>query len=677
MNVFSNIPFFKICIPFIAGILIACNLSASLISSSVVSISFLLVITWYFFQLKSNKQKFVFVFLADVFLMSLGFVLTTHSQTKYNQLYYGNFLKTTEAQTFIGVINDLPIEKEKVYKCAVKLIELKTDSNFKPIKGQTICYIKKSLTNKMPKAGETILFKSNVAEVPPPLNPNEFDYKNYLSDRSIYHTFFIDSLCYSILPIQNNLSSIWQFGLTVKGNVISVLRNADLSQNAFAICAALITGYDDEISKTTMTAFSKTGTLHVLSVSGLHTGLIFLVLNFLFDLIDRKKRYKYIRFFLITLFLWFFALLTGFSAPVLRAVIMFNLLGVGKLFFRPSSKNQINILLVSAFMLLIYNPLYINDIGFLLSYFALFGLIYFQPKISSLWQPSNKILNSVWQSSSASLAATLSTLPITLYYFHQFPLWFLLCNIVVVPATFVLLLLAGLLLLKLKFVSSVINFLMFWLIKFINLFSQNNSSIELIDFKMIDVLFLSVLIVLFTLSLQKRSYSLALSTLIILISWQMVSIFYTYESKSKSLISVYQLNKYNTVAIKNTNTVLVNQIDTSNYNFHIKPHFTSFNNPTIKVDNYNFVNYKDLNILLLSKKNFFPVVNFKIVTTLIVANNFKLKEEYLQNFSTLKQIVVDGSNSNYNVKNIEKLCTSFGCSFYSTKHKGAYILNLE
>jgi hypothetical protein len=191
------------------------------------------------------------------------------------------------------------------------------------------------------------------------------------------------------------------------------------------------------------------------------------------------------------------------------------------------------------------------------------------------------------------------------------------------------------------------------------------------------VLFLSVLIVLFTLSLQKRSYSSALSALIILISWQMVSIFYTYESKSKSLISVYQLNKYNTVAIKNTNTVLVNQIDTSNYNFHIKPHFTSFNNPTIKVDNYNFVNYKDLNILLLSKKNFFPVVNFKIVTTLIVANNFKLREEYLQNFSNLKQIVVDGSNSNYNIKNIEKLCTSFGCSFYNTKHQGAYILNLE
>ena len=149
-------------------------------------------------------------------------------------------------------------------------------------------------------------------------------------------------------------------------------------------------------------------------------------------------------------------------------------------------------------MLLIYNPLYINDIGFLLSYFALFGLIYFQPKISGLWQPTNKILNSVWQSSSASLAATLSTLPITLYFFHQFPLWFLLCNIIVVPATFVLLLLAGLLLLKLKFVSSIINFLMLWLIKFINLFSQNNSSIELIDFTMIDVLFLTLLIVFFS-----------------------------------------------------------------------------------------------------------------------------------------------------------------------------------
>lgn len=676
MNVFSNIPFFKICIPFIIGILIALNLSSNLISLAIVCVCFLIVFSWYFFQLKNSKQKFVYVFLTDIFMLSLGFTLTINSQIKYNQQYYGNFLKTTQAQTFIGVIDDLPIEKEKFYKCSVKLLELKTDSNFKTIKGQTICYIKKSSTKNIPKAGETFLFKSNVTDISPPLNPYEFDYKTYLSYRNIYHTFFVDSLCFQTIPNQNNLSAIWQFGLGVKGNVISILRNSNLSQDAFAICAALITGYDDEISKTTMTAFSKTGTLHVLSVSGLHTGLIFLVLNFLFDLIDRKKKYKFIRFFLITIFLWFFALLTGFSAPVLRAVIMFNLLGVGKLFFRPSSKNQINILLVSAFILLIYNPLYINDIGFLLSYFALFGLLYFQPKISELWQPSNKILNSVWQSSSASLAATFSTLPITLYFFHQFPLWFLLCNIIVVPATFVLLLLAALLLIKLKFVSVLINFLIYWLIKFINLFGQSNSSIELIDFKSIDIIFLTLLIIFFTLSLTKRSFKLVFASFIIIICWQLVCIFYTYESKSKSLISVYQLNKYSTVALKNTYRVLVNQLDTSNYNFHIKPHFTSFNNPTVKIENYNFINYNDLNLLLLNKKNFFPVVNFKIITTLIISNNFKLNEDYLQNFTNLKQIVVDGSNSNFTVNTIEKLCNKFTFPFYNTKLNGAYIINL-
>ncbi len=618
----------------------------------------------------------MYLLLADVFLFLIGASFAINAQVKYNTLFYANFIIPNQAQTFVAVCDDLPIEKEKFYKCSVKLLQVKTNIGYKNIKGQTICYIKKSLANKPLIAGQTFIFKSNSSDIVQPLNPNEFDYKNYLNFKNIYHTFFIDSLCYQTIPNQHNLSSIWQLGLHLKANVINTLRHANLSPDAFAICAALITGYDDEISKSTITAFSKTGTLHVLSVSGLHTGLIILLLNFLFNRFDKRKRYKFSRFIIITLSLWCFALLTGFSAPVLRAVIMFNLLGVGTLFFRPSSKNQINILLVSAFILLLFNPLYITDIGFLLSYFALFGLLYFQPKISNIWQPSNYILNLLWQSSSASLAATLSTLPITLYFFHQFPLWFLVCNIIVVPTTFVLLLLAFLLVLKLNFVSVIINFLMLWLIKFINLFSQANSSIELIDFTPVDVLFLTVVIITITLSLQKRSFSLVFTSLLLIITWQLICIFYSYESKTKSLISIYQLNKYSTVAVKNTHTVLVNQLDTSNYNFHIKPHFTSFNNPIIKVSNYNFINYKALHVLLLTKPHHFPVVNFKIVTTLLVANNFKLKEDYLQNFTNLNQIVVDGSNSNYSINKIEKLCRKFGYNFYNTKQTGAYIISL-
>lgn len=676
MNVFSNIPFFKICIPFIAGILLALPFEQHSVYFKVLSFVFACLCVWYILQIKNSKLKKLYLAVADVFLIVLGFTLTFYAQTKNHNIYYGNYVKASDTCTFVGVINDLPVEKEKTYKCRVQLLELKTQNGYRPIKGESICYLKKNASAKIPLPGETILFKGTLNEVPPPLNPYEFDYKSYLNYRNIYHTFFIDSSCYSVIKNQHNLSSLWEFGLRAKARVISVLRNSDLSQDAFAICAALITGYDDEISKTTMTAFSKTGTLHVLSVSGLHTGLVYLILNFLFDLIDRKKRYKYMRFIIVVFVLWFIALLTGFSAPILRAVVMFNLLGVGNLFFRPSSKNQINILLVSAFILLLYNPLFIMDIGFLLSYFALFGLMYFQSKIALLWQPANRVINSLWQTSCASIAATLSTLPITLYFFHQFPLWFIVCNIIVVPATFVLLLLAILLLFKLKFVTIIINFLMSWLMKFINLFSGQSSSIELIDFTISDALFLSLLIIIFTLTLQKRSYRLALSTLLVLISWQVTAIFQSYDNKSKTLVSVYQLNKYNTVAVKNTIAVLVNQLDTSNYNFHIKPHFTSFNNPVIKICNYNFINYKNLNILLLNKKNYFPVVDFKTVNTLLIANNFKLKEDYLRNFANLKQVVVDGSNSNYVVNNVEKLCRKFNIAFYNTKQRGAYIVEL-
>src|SRR6476620_11471941 len=140
----------------------------------------------------------------------------------------------------------------------------------------------------------------------------------------------------------------WQAGLSCKEFVLKSLKEGGLSAEAYGICAALLTGYDADIDSGIMEAFSHSGTLHVLSVSGLHTGLIYLVLSFLFDLADRRKNRKLLKFLFITFFLWGFALVAGFSAPVLRAVIMFNLLGFGKIFFRAGARHQVNILCVSA-----------------------------------------------------------------------------------------------------------------------------------------------------------------------------------------------------------------------------------------------------------------------------------------------------------------------------------------
>ena len=676
-NAFNNIPFLRILIPFIVGILLGIYFSLTALSFIYFAIIIILLILINLKKSKSVLLKRFNLVLLDLFFLILGVNLVSEANLISQKSYYGNYLKSDSAVTFIATINDLPIEKGRFMKCFLKVNEVKTNSGFKKASGNLIGYFKNSLGKNQLKVGSSILFKANLSSIDSPKNPFEFDYKTYLYNRQIYHTVFVDSLSYKVLDIPLQLNRVWYSGLLLKSYILQKLKNSHLSANAYGICAALLTGYDDEIDKSVIESFSHSGTLHVLSVSGLHTGLIYLVLSFLYDLIDRKRKHVILKFIIITFLLWGFALITGFSAPVLRAVIMFNLLGFGKIFFRSNYQNQLNILLVSAFILLSYNPFYITDIGFLLSYFAMFGLLYYQPKISSIWQPENSISTWLWQGTTASFAATISTLPLTLFYFKQFPLWFFVCNIIVVPASFIILLLSLLIILNVGYIAIVINTLIKWLIKFISVFDSSKFGfIDNIDFNFYDALFLSIFIIFITIAIQSKSYKLMVSSFVLLIWWQIISLFVSYNLKTQSLFAVYQINKINNYVIKNKVQSTINELDSSAFLFHVKPHIISFNHSKLSVKNYNYIKKDNKQILILNKKNFWPNISLSDINFLLISNNFKLKESDFVLMKSLKTIIGDGSNNSFSIRKTEELCRKFDVQLIKTKQTGAYLLNL-
>jgi competence protein ComEC len=664
-------------IPFVLGIFIAIQFTIPSFHLIFFTVLFAVALS---LKLKKNQSvltKRVFLICVDVFFFLLAINLVYSSTAANNSNYYGKYLKSDSANFFIATISDLPIEKENYIKCRLDINEIKTDSGYKKAKGVLIAYLKKADTSNTLKVGNTIVFKTKLLSVDEPKNPDEFNYKRYLSNKQIFHTAFINKEGYSVLPIPVQLNSLWYNGLLIKQYVLRKLKTSKLSDNAYGICAALLTGYDDEINKQVVESFSHSGTLHVLSVSGLHTGLIYLVLSFLFDAIDRKRKYKLLKFLIITMLLWFFALITGFSAPVLRAVIMFNLLGFGKIFFRTDHRNQINILLVSAFILLSYDPFFITDVGFLLSYFAVFGLLYFQPKLAGCWQPKNYFLNWLWQGTTVSFAATISTLPLTLFYFKQFPLWFFVCNIIVVPASFIILMLAILIVLKIGSVAIIINYITNWLIAFITFFnSARFGYIDSIDFTFNDALFLTALIILVSIAFQTKSYKQVALSFVILIGWQVFAIANSFNSKSENMFVVYQINKKHSVLVKNTTTSVLNELDSSKFLYHIKPHIISFNNTSLGVNDFNYVAKNNKNILILNKANFLPDISFQQIDYLVLANNFRLTKAHMQGFSKLKAIIIDGSNNSVTTKKNEELSRKFGIELIKTKQKGAYILNL-
>src|SRR5690606_38882227 len=200
--------------------------------------------------------------------------------------------------------------------------------------------------------------------------------------------------------------------------------------DAAAFASTLILGYRAELSRELVEAYSDTGTMHVLSVSGMHVGIIFLVLSLLLRSMDRRQSLRLFRATLTILIIWFYAMITGFSAPASRAAFMLSFVVLGKALLK--HQNTYNLIAISAFFLLLYNPFYLVDAGFQLSYLAVLGLVYFQPLLRMIFPRGNKITDPVWNYCALSMGAQLTTFPVSIYYFHQFPMYFLLSNLFIV-----------------------------------------------------------------------------------------------------------------------------------------------------------------------------------------------------------------------------------------------------
>ena len=171
--------------------------------------------------------------------------------------------------------------------------------------------------------------------------------------------------------------------------------------------------------------------MHVLAVSGLHVGIIFFILNFLLTPLNRNKRLLKIKLFLLVGALWFYAFLTGLSPSVMRSCTMFSFIVVGENLNKRT--NIYNTLAASAFLLMLINPLIIFGAGFQLSYIAVISIVFFQPRLAALVAVKNRILKYVWDLFTVSVAVQIGTAPISIFYFHQFPVYFWLSNFIVIP----------------------------------------------------------------------------------------------------------------------------------------------------------------------------------------------------------------------------------------------------
>jgi competence protein ComEC len=217
----------------------------------------------------------------------------------------------------------------------------------------------------------------------------------------------------------------------LREKALNALQKNNISGREFSVVSALLLGYREYLDEDLQREFAGAGAMHILCVSGLHVGIIFFALSLMFGFLDRISRGRVIKLFLIVLLIWFYAAITGFSPSVLRASTMFSFVAIGQSFRR--STNIYNTLAASAVFLILLDPLIITRIGFQLSYIAVLSIVSLQPILYRQLYFRNKIASYIWAIITVSLAAQIGTGPLALHYFNQFPNYFLLTNLIVIP----------------------------------------------------------------------------------------------------------------------------------------------------------------------------------------------------------------------------------------------------
>jgi competence protein ComEC len=332
------------------------------------------------------------------------------------------------------VIND-PEEKEKSFKALVSIDKIRTRAHWDKSSGKVYLYVKRQGGHPL-VYGDQLLIKGSPQPVPGPGNPEEFDYRKYLAFQNIHHQQFISAEDFCLTGNDPPYSLI-EYSRRFRRACDQVFKTYIPTANEYKIASALVLGIRNQLENSIKDAYANTGTMHILAVSGLHVAIIFQILSLLLGKIKKFRYGNFILTPLLLMLLWFYAFITGLSPSVLRAVTMFSFIIIAKAASR--NTNIYNTLALSAFILLCFDPFFVMDVGFQLSYIAVAGIVYLHPKIYHSVNVLNPVLDKIWEVSSLSLAAQVATFPLCLLYFHQFPVYFLLSNFLVIPVSFLIL----------------------------------------------------------------------------------------------------------------------------------------------------------------------------------------------------------------------------------------------
>ena len=613
-------------------------------------------------------QTSTFGILTYIIFMGIGAIhIALHHTPNHRNHYSQKFDSTTDNYTVLKIKYELrPTATYHQYIAQVtQLNQHKTD-------GLVVLKIKKEqpLT-----ADDVISTITQFQAISPPLNPYQFNYKDYLARKQVYHQI---RLSHSNYTIKKGSSTILGFTHTIRNKIMNSLDQQRPSPINKTIMNALLLGQRQTLNKSTISHFINSGTIHLLAISGLHIGIIIYMIQFLLRPIHYIKHGNIMALIITLLLLWSYVLLVGHTPSVVRAAMMFSLFIIAQQLKRKT--NSYNTLFVSAFLLVLYNPYYLFDIGFQLSYTAVLAILWIYPVLNALWVPKWPILRKFWQLNCVTLSAQLGLLPLSLFYFHQFPGLFLIANILIVPFLGIILGL-GMLIIACSLMNHIPSLLftlfdacisyLYQMVQYLG--TKEAYVLTNIPFNGLQLLLGFGLIIAIISLLKDRTINYWRLVLTLIISIQLTSLI-DLKKHTKQQLIIFHDYKSPIIGIHNEHELLV--FSNKSYNACQKTL-----DPYITQKHIKHVTHEVLPLIIPFKKNSLLIIDQSgnyapgyAPTHILLTGSPNINLDRLLTDNSIKMVIVDNTNYPTDIKRWTRSCVEQKIPFHHLGEKGAVVI---
>lgn len=686
----KSYPFVRLLFPLMAGIIIQWYISVDAVYGIVLMLAafaglLLFVLLPVFKQYSLRFLQGIFIWL--IFL-GIGITIAYTQNIKHRASWFGNFY-TVETPLIVTIKEPLQ-EKKNSFKAIAEVTAIQNKQGWQKAEGQIIVYFKKDGAKPAVNYGTRIIINKSLQNITNSGNPGTLDYKRFCLFQGITHQVFLSGNDFALLK-RSDANPLQTALFKTRDAVIACLQQYIPGKKEQAVAEALLIGYRNDLDRDLVQAYSNTGVVHIIAISGLHLAMIYGLLEAFFSVFKRKHS-RWLKPAVIIFVLWVFTLIAGAAPSIMRAAVMFTAIVIGDALNRKT--NMYNTLAASAFVLLVINPFYLWDVGFQLSYAAVLSIVIFMKPVYNWLYCKNKILDAVWKLNAITLSAQVLTIPIILFHFHQFSTLFLISNFIAVPLSG-LILYGELLLLCfswLGFAAKLIGAALDCLIFTLNGFIERTDSLS---FSVINGLQVSIwqmlllyagIIFLAIFLFYKHKGSLIMG-LVMFCSFFFLRVISIVEHNNQHKIVVYNIPKHVAIDFIAGNhycfagdTAVI--FDDFLRNFNLSPgrilnRLSNKSNPVIPELSNVILNFHGKSVMLLNS----PLPNQtsikKIpIDLIIVSKNPKLYIADVQKTFDCKQMVFDSSNPMWKIEQWKKDCNNLHLRFHLISTDGAFEMNL-